>query len=105
MRVETQAVKEYLDRSRPEDGGYQGFVKSFQNMFDKNNDEFRWVLVRNNRDLGFKVMLDNDQTTVVFSEEDVGEELAEWSGRFDNYVAGPGACDLLSAMKVPNERY
>lgn len=86
---------------------YTSRVQSFQRMFDKNDDEFRWVLLRMNKDLGFKVMLDNDETTVVFSEE-VEErcEIDSWIGRFSSSIGNsPGINALLDSTKIPWERY
>lgn len=86
---------------------FRGCVESFQRMFDKMNDEERWKLIKLNRYLGFKIMLDNDQTSVVFDHELMEERgIEDWSGSFDNWLGNSqGVCKLLDSIGIPNERY
>jgi|TARA_R100000458_G_scaffold59953_1_gene73334 hypothetical protein len=82
-------------------------VKSFQRMFDKNDDEFRWVLVKMNTRLGYTVMLDNDETAVVF-DCDLMDELGipEWTGKFEGWLGrSSGVSSLLDSLKIPNDTY
>lgn len=104
MRDETRHLIEFMNKNRED--GYAGAVEEFQRMFDKQDDEFRWVYIRMNRDLGFTVMLDNDETNVCFDEETVGIDLAYWTGKFKNHIGNaPGVNALLDAFKIPYERY
>lgn len=86
---------------------YKECVKSFQRMFNKMDDQSRWTLLKLNKHLGFKVMLDNDETTVVFDDELMEDRcIKEWSGKFDKWIGNsPGVTDLLDVMSIPNERY
>lgn len=101
----TKAFIDQCDRVSPD--YFKGCVESFQRMFDKNNDAFRWKLLKSNKHLGFKVMLDNDETTVVFCPELMEDRCVEdWSGKFDAWIGNsPGISDLLDSIEIPNERY
>lgn len=87
---------------------YKECVEQFQRMFDDNDDEFRWNLIRFNKHLGFKVMLDNDETTVLF-DYDLMEEHnidPEWVGRFFSAIGrNLGVVHLLDSIEIPNEVY
>lgn len=78
---------------------YKELVERFKRMFDSNDDEFRWTLLKMNRGIDYMVILDNDDTIVRIQDED-----DEWVGRFTNYIGNSiGVVKLLNSMKIPSE--
>lgn len=92
MAVESEAYRDY----------HATRVRQFKELFDKGSDKIRWNLVRTHTDLGFTVMIDNDQTSVVFLEH---EDDDDWHGQFSEYVSGPGVGNLLDALGIPNDHW
>jgi len=45
-------------------------IDNFISEFENSNDSDRWRLVKDNQDLGIKVMIDNDDVSVYFDEDD-----------------------------------
>lgn len=101
----TRNFIEQCERVSPTD--YKECVERFQRMFDSNDDEFRWKVLRMHKYIGYKVMLDNDQTLVVFNQELTEKYgIKDWHGAFDDYIGNSsGVVALLNSLDIPNERY
>lgn len=72
----------------------------YKNKLKLLNDKQKWVWVKNNQDKEITVILDNDDTFIMFSDEEDFEIIY-----FDNHIGNaPGINDLLDLMNIKYER-
>lgn len=81
-------------------GGVEETFMAFMEEFNKQaNDKHRWELLLNNKQMGWVLILDNDETYVTSSHI----EGCEWFKFSKSIGNSPGLCALLETIGVKQE--